>query len=132
MYERVLTEAGMVGSDHRWRVIHAQVVHPDDFTRFGKLNLVAEVNPYHVSDDMRWMIPSGVGWQGLGEIYRESIVGRSPETLRFELRVPENAFLDLALGTVEDGPVTFKSNFMKPPPSSAGSGGLEPEVRLLQ
>jgi predicted amidohydrolase YtcJ len=55
IYERVLTEAGMVGSDHRWRVIHAQVVHPDDFARFGKLNLVAELNPYHVSDDMRWM-----------------------------------------------------------------------------
>jgi arylsulfatase A-like enzyme len=53
-------------------------------------------------------IPSGVGWQGLGEIYRESIVSRSPETLRFDLRVPENAFLDVALGTVEDGPVIFK------------------------
>jgi hypothetical protein len=45
----------MIDSDHRWRVIHAQVVHPDDFARFGKLRLVAEVNPYHVSDDMRWM-----------------------------------------------------------------------------
>jgi predicted amidohydrolase YtcJ len=55
IYERVLTEAGMIDSDHRWRVIHAQVVHPDDFARFGKLRLVAEVNPYHVSDDMRWM-----------------------------------------------------------------------------
>jgi len=55
IFERVLTEAGMVDSDHRWRVIHAQVVHPADFERFGKLNLVAEVNPYHVSDDMRWM-----------------------------------------------------------------------------
>ena len=55
IYERVLTEANMVDSDHRWRVIHAQVVHPDDFERFGELNLVAEVNPYHVSDDMRWM-----------------------------------------------------------------------------
>ncbi|MGH9318817.1 MAG: amidohydrolase [Vicinamibacteria bacterium] len=55
IYERVLTEAGLVDSDHRWRVIHAQVVHPDDFARFGKLNLIAEVNPYHVSDDMRWM-----------------------------------------------------------------------------
>jgi len=55
IYERVLTEANMVDSDHRWRVIHAQVVHPDDFKRFGELNLVAEVNPYHVSDDMRWM-----------------------------------------------------------------------------
>ena len=55
VYERVLREAGRIDSDHRWRVIHAQVVHPDDFARFGRLHLVAEVNPYHVSDDMRWM-----------------------------------------------------------------------------
>ena len=55
IYERVLTEAHMVDSDHRWRVIHAQVVHPDDIKRFGELNLVTEINPYHVSDDMRWM-----------------------------------------------------------------------------
>jgi predicted amidohydrolase YtcJ len=55
VYERVLTESGLLGTDHRWRVIHAQVVDPADFARFGRLGLVAEVNPYHVSDDMRWM-----------------------------------------------------------------------------
>lgn len=55
VYERVLGEAHRIDSDHRWRVIHAQVVHPDDFARFGRLHLVAEVNPYHLSDDMRWM-----------------------------------------------------------------------------
>jgi predicted amidohydrolase YtcJ len=55
IFERVLTARDMVDSDHRWRVIHAQVVHEEDFARFGELNLVAEVNPYHVSDDMRWM-----------------------------------------------------------------------------
>ena len=55
VYEKVLTENDMVDSDHRWRIIHAQVLHPDDFKRFGELNLIAEVNPYHVSDDMRWM-----------------------------------------------------------------------------
>jgi len=55
IYQRVLTEAHLINSDHRWRVIHAQAVSPDDFARFGKLKLVAEINPYHVSDDMRWM-----------------------------------------------------------------------------
>jgi predicted amidohydrolase YtcJ len=55
VYERVLGEEGLLGKDHRWRVIHAQHVHPDDFARFGSLKLVAEVNPYHISDDMRWM-----------------------------------------------------------------------------
>ncbi len=55
VYEKLLTRHGLVDRDHRWRVIHAQVVHPDDFPRFGRLKLVAEINPYHVSDDMRWM-----------------------------------------------------------------------------
>ncbi|HJR59473.1 MAG TPA: amidohydrolase [Vicinamibacterales bacterium] len=55
VYEKLLAKHNLTGSDHRWRVIHAQVVHPDDFARFGKLKLVAEINPYHVSDDMRWM-----------------------------------------------------------------------------
>jgi predicted amidohydrolase YtcJ len=55
VYEKLLTKHHLVNADHRWRVIHAQVVHPDDFARFGRLKLVAEINPYHVSDDMRWM-----------------------------------------------------------------------------
>jgi predicted amidohydrolase YtcJ len=55
VYERVLTQERLLDTDHRWRVIHAQVVHPNDFERFGRMKLVAEVNPYHVSDDMRWM-----------------------------------------------------------------------------
>lgn len=55
VYEKLLEKHALTGADHRWRVIHAQVVHPDDFARFGRLKLVAEINPYHVSDDMRWM-----------------------------------------------------------------------------
>jgi hypothetical protein len=55
VYEKLLEKHDLVNRDHRWRVIHAQVVHPDDFARFGRLGLVAEINPYHVSDDMRWM-----------------------------------------------------------------------------
>jgi predicted amidohydrolase YtcJ len=51
----VLKEHDLIDSDHRWRVIHAQVVHQNDVARFGELKLVAEVNPYHISDDMRWM-----------------------------------------------------------------------------
>ncbi len=55
VFERVLREEGLLGTDHRWRVIHAQVVRDEDIPRFGQLGLVAEINPYHVSDDMRWM-----------------------------------------------------------------------------
>jgi predicted amidohydrolase YtcJ len=38
-----------------FRVIHAQVIRPEDFPRFQELGVIAEVNPYHISDDMRWM-----------------------------------------------------------------------------
>ena len=41
--------------DRRFRLVHAQVVAPGDFKRLGKLGVVAEVQPFHLSDDMRWM-----------------------------------------------------------------------------
>jgi predicted amidohydrolase YtcJ len=41
--------------DRRFRLVHAQVVAPEDFARFGALGVVAEVQPFHLSDDMRWM-----------------------------------------------------------------------------
>ncbi len=41
--------------DRRFRLVHAQVLAPDDFKRLGQLGVVAEVQPFHLSDDMRWM-----------------------------------------------------------------------------
>jgi arylsulfatase A-like enzyme len=53
-------------------------------------------------------IPSGASWQGLSEIYRETVVTRAPETAHFELTLPANPWLDLAVGTLEDIPVRFR------------------------
>lgn len=52
-------------------------------------------------------IQSGVGWQGMREVYRESITSRAPERMQFTIQVPPAAWLDVALGTVDEGPVTF-------------------------
>ncbi|HMQ07077.1 MAG TPA: amidohydrolase [Saprospiraceae bacterium] len=41
--------------DRRLRLVHAQVIAPEDFIRIEGLDLIAEVQPYHVTDDMRWM-----------------------------------------------------------------------------
>ena len=41
--------------DRRFRLVHAQVLAPADFKRLGELGVVAEVQPFHLSDDMRWM-----------------------------------------------------------------------------
>jgi arylsulfatase A-like enzyme len=52
-------------------------------------------------------VASGIGWQGLKEIYRETLVSRSPERITFPLEMPQRPWLDLSLGTLEDRPVTF-------------------------
>jgi predicted amidohydrolase YtcJ len=41
--------------ERRFRLVHAQVIAPQDFKRLGQLGIVAEVQPFHLSDDMRWM-----------------------------------------------------------------------------
>jgi len=40
----------------RWRLIHAQVLRgPEVARRIARLGVIAEVQPYHAIDDMRWM-----------------------------------------------------------------------------
>lgn len=41
-------------NDKRWRIEHAQVVHPDDFYRFEKYDIVPSVQPTHATSDMYW------------------------------------------------------------------------------
>jgi arylsulfatase A-like enzyme len=53
-------------------------------------------------------IPSGMSWQGLRDVFRETLVTRTPETVRFEMALPSRPVLDLAIGTPEDDPVTFR------------------------
>lgn len=53
-------------------------------------------------------VPSGPGWHGLDEVYRETIVSRSPEQVTFDVTLPANPFLELAVGTIEDGDATFR------------------------
>ncbi len=41
--------------DRRFRLVHAQVLAPEDIPRLGQLGVIAEVQPFHLADDMRWM-----------------------------------------------------------------------------
>lgn len=70
-YERVLP--GSPYPEVRHRIEHAQVVHPDDFARFGALNLVASMEPGHAVEDSPWAeervgperILGGYAWRSL-------------------------------------------------------------------
>jgi predicted amidohydrolase YtcJ len=40
--------------DRRDRIEHAQLIAPEDFPRFAKLNVIASMQPSHQTTDMRW------------------------------------------------------------------------------
>ncbi len=42
--------------DHRYRIEHAQHLHPDDIPRFGKLGVIAAMQAIHLSSDRPWAI----------------------------------------------------------------------------
>tara|TARA_B110000046_G_scaffold61814_3_gene69451 strand:+ start:495 stop:2012 length:1518 start_codon:yes stop_codon:yes gene_type:complete len=41
-------------NDKRWRIEHAQVVHPDDRSKFGEYNILPSMQPTHATSDMYW------------------------------------------------------------------------------
>ncbi len=49
-----------------------------------------------------------VSWEGLAGIYHQTLVAKTAEVIRFPLSLPDRPWLDLALGTIEDGAVTFQ------------------------
>jgi arylsulfatase A-like enzyme len=53
-------------------------------------------------------VASGVSWQGLQQVFRETLVTRAPQAVEFPVTLPSRPVLDLAVGTPEDGPVTFR------------------------
>ncbi len=53
MLERIIEKNG--DKDRRFRLVHAQIMTDRDIKRGGQMKIVAEVQPFHTSDDMRWM-----------------------------------------------------------------------------
>lgn len=69
-----------------------------------------EIESVHLISESEHLagIPSGIGWQGMGEVYRESLISRSPESIEMQVKLPAKPWLDLHIGTLDDGPVTFQ------------------------
>jgi hypothetical protein len=52
IFERVIARNG--ARDRRWRIEHAQHLRAADIGRFGRLGIIASVQPFHAADDGRW------------------------------------------------------------------------------
>lgn len=71
-YEKAFNETPMIErydrSDPRWRIEHAQIVHPDDIPRFAKLKIIPSMQPSHAIGDLHFA-PSRVGVKRLAGAY---------------------------------------------------------------
>ena len=56
LYERVF-RANPDKTDLRWRIEHAQHVHPDDVPRFARLGVIASMQGIHTVSDAPWIEP---------------------------------------------------------------------------
>jgi hypothetical protein len=71
LFERAARENGR--ADRRFRIEHVQHLRPADIERFGRLGVVASMQPYHAIDDGRWAeqllgperIKSSYAWRSL-------------------------------------------------------------------
>jgi hypothetical protein len=59
LFERAFRARGG-GKDLRWRVEHAQHLHPDDIPRFGALGVIAAMQGIHATSDGPW-VPRRLG-----------------------------------------------------------------------
>ena len=71
-YEKAFNETPMIErqdrSDPRWRVEHAQIVHPDDIPRFAKLKIIPSMQPSHAIGDLHFAV-SRIGLKRLEGAY---------------------------------------------------------------
>jgi predicted amidohydrolase YtcJ len=71
-YEKAFNETPMIErqdrSDPRWRVEHAQIVHPDDIPRFAKLKIIPSMQPSHAIGDLHFAV-SRLGVKRLAGAY---------------------------------------------------------------
>ncbi len=71
-YEKAFNEVPpierMTRDDPRWRIEHAQIVHPDDIPRFAKLKIIPSMQPSHAIGDLHFA-PSRLGIKRLQGAY---------------------------------------------------------------
>ena len=53
-FEKALAQVPV--PDHRFRIEHAQVVHPDDIPRFARLGVIPSMQGSHQTSDMYWAV----------------------------------------------------------------------------
>lgn len=108
--------------DARFRVEHAQLLHPDDIGRFARLGVIASMQPTHCTSDMRW-VEARVGPERAKGAYAWQSVLKSGARLAFGSDFPVESHNPM-LGVY--AAVTRQDADGKP------EGGWRPEQRVTR
>lgn len=106
--------------DRRWRIEHAQVLDPADIARFGKLGVIASMQPIHQTSD-RLMAEARLGPARLGGAYAWRSLRAAGVRLAFGSDAPvemADPFAGLAAAITRQGP------------DGQPFGGWQPQERL--
>jgi predicted amidohydrolase YtcJ len=116
LYERVYRENA--GSDLRWRIEHAQHLHPDDIPRFGRIGVIASMQGVHATSDGPW-VPAKIGhqrteegayvWQ---ELWRTGAVVTNGTDVPVEDISPVESFYASVSRRLPDGSLFYPSQRM--------------------
>jgi predicted amidohydrolase YtcJ len=95
-------------NDRRWRIEHAQIIHPDDFGLFARYSVVPSIQATHATSDMDWAI-SRVGEERIKGAYAYQQLlqqlGWLPNGTDFPVEeiYPLNTFFSSVFRTHHDG-----------------------------
>jgi predicted amidohydrolase YtcJ len=108
------------GRAQRLKIVHAQVVHPDDFQRFADMGIAASMQPPHAVEDMDWA-EDRVGPARIQGAYSWRTMRRTGVRLLLNSDLPGSDW-DIFYGL--HAAITRRDKQLHPP------GGWYPEQRL--
>jgi predicted amidohydrolase YtcJ len=104
----------------RHKIVHAQIVHPDDFQRFADLDIAASMQPPHAVEDMPWA-EDRVGPERVQGAYAWRTMRRTGVRLAFNSDLPGSDW-DIFYGL--HAAVTRRNKELEP------EGGWYPDQRM--
>lgn len=109
-------------NDRRWRIEHAQIVHPDDFDKFGDYSIVPSIQATHCTSDMSWA-PDRLGESRLNGAYAWQTLIRQNGWLPNGTDFPVEQINPL---------FTFYASVFRTAHNGQPEGGWQPEEKLTR
>jgi predicted amidohydrolase YtcJ len=73
-FAQAIREVAIPNGDHRFRIEHAQIIHPDDIPRFAELGVIPSMQASHQTSDMYWAANRLGGTRVLGSYAWRSLL----------------------------------------------------------